>query len=164
MAAAAEMTSCPPKRFQPTFSGAQRRAPIKSKVRRWPMAPARAFGIASRTRPAKSPTARSGDVACDHYRRFVDDVRLDARTWDPAYRFSISWSRVLPAGIGKPNRPGLDFYSRLVDALVGAWNRTDGHALPLGLAAGARGSRRLGELGVGELVCRIRRGHVPQAG
>jgi beta-glucosidase len=60
----------------------------------------------------------TGDVACDHYRRYASDVDLMAELALNAYRFSISWSRVLPEGTGTINRKGLDFYSRLVDALL----------------------------------------------
>jgi beta-glucosidase len=60
----------------------------------------------------------NGDEACDHYRRSADDVVLMRELGIPAYRFSIAWSRVLPQGTGKPNQPGLDFYSQLVDALL----------------------------------------------
>ena len=63
-------------RFRPISSGAPQPAPIRSKARRWPTAPARASGIASRTLPGKIADKRHGDVACDHYRRFADDVRL----------------------------------------------------------------------------------------
>ena len=62
----------------------------------------------------------TGDVACDHYRRFADDVALMRDLGLTAYRFSISWSRVLPQGTGAVNQPGLDFYRRLVDALLEA--------------------------------------------
>lgn len=62
----------------------------------------------------------TGDVACDHYRRFREDVRLMRELGLNAYRFSVSWSRVLPEGIGRVNPKGLDFYSRLVDALAEA--------------------------------------------
>ena len=79
---------------------------------------ARAFGIGLLTTPGKIADGTSGDVACDHYRRFMDDVGLMRELGIKAYRFSISWSRVLPAGTGKPNGPGLDFYSRLIDALL----------------------------------------------
>jgi beta-glucosidase len=61
---------------------------------------------------------QNGDIACDHYRRYVDDVRMMRELGIRAYRFSISWSRVLPNGTGKPNQAGLDFYNRLVDTLV----------------------------------------------
>jgi len=60
----------------------------------------------------------TGDVACDHYRRYRDDVALMRTLGTNAYRFSISWSRVLPRGRGPINSPGLDFYERLVDALL----------------------------------------------
>jgi beta-glucosidase len=59
-----------------------------------------------------------GDVACDHYRRFIDDVRLMRELGIAAYRFSTSWSRVLPEGVGRLNQAGLDFYDRLVDTLL----------------------------------------------
>jgi beta-glucosidase len=68
--------------------------------------------------PGKIADGSNGDVACDHYRRFVDDVRLIRELQLGAYRFSVSWSRVLPDGIGKPNARGLDFYDRLVDSLL----------------------------------------------
>ena len=60
----------------------------------------------------------TGDVACDHYRRYLDDVALMRRLGTNAYRFSTSWSRVLPRGRGTINAAGLDFYDRLVDALL----------------------------------------------
>ncbi|WP_433418365.1 GH1 family beta-glucosidase [Microtetraspora malaysiensis] len=61
-----------------------------------------------------------GDPACDHYRRYADDVRLMQDLGVAAYRFSVSWSRVLPEGHGRVNGPGLDFYDRLVDELLRA--------------------------------------------
>ncbi|MGO9177750.1 MAG: GH1 family beta-glucosidase [Candidatus Limnocylindrales bacterium] len=60
----------------------------------------------------------TGDVACDHYHRYLEDVALLAKLGLKAYRFSISWPRVLPAGTGQVNNPGLDFYDRLVDELL----------------------------------------------
>lgn len=59
-----------------------------------------------------------GDMACDHYHRFVDDIRLMRDLGITSYRFSISWSRVLPDGSGKSNPAGIDFYSRLIDTLL----------------------------------------------
>jgi beta-glucosidase len=64
------------------------------------------------------PSGDNGDVACDHYRRYEEDVRLMRGLGLTAYRFSISWSRVLPEGRGRINENGLDFYRRLVDALL----------------------------------------------
>jgi beta-glucosidase len=60
----------------------------------------------------------SGDVACDHYHRYREDVALMRELGLQAYRFSISWSRVLPEGRGQINAAGLAFYDRLVDALL----------------------------------------------
>ena len=64
--------------------------------------------------------AHSGDVACDHYHRYRDDIALMRELGLQAYRFSISWSRVLPEGRGDVNSAGLAFYDRLVDALLEA--------------------------------------------
>ena len=61
-----------------------------------------------------------------------------------AYRFSISWPRVQPAGRGAVNQAGLDFYDRLVDALLEAGIEPLADAVPLGPAAGARGRRAAG--------------------
>src|SRR5262245_48189064 len=60
----------------------------------------------------------TGDVACDHYCRWAEDVALMRRLGLQAYRFSTSWSRVLPNGTGAVNAGGLGFYDRLVDALL----------------------------------------------
>ena len=68
--------------------------------------------------PGLTANGDTGDVACDHYHRWRDDVGLMRELGLGAYRFSISWSRVLPEGRGRVNRKGLDFYSRLVDALL----------------------------------------------
>jgi beta-glucosidase len=59
----------------------------------------------------------TGDVACDHYHRWKEDVALMKEIGCNAYRFSISWPRVIPKGKGKVNPLGLSFYDRLVDAL-----------------------------------------------
>lgn len=68
--------------------------------------------------PGMTTNGETGDVACDHYRRYRSDVGMMAELGLKAYRFSISWSRVLPEGVGHVNEPGLDFYSRLVDSLL----------------------------------------------
>ena len=62
----------------------------------------------------------TGDVACDFYHRYPDDVRLMADLGARSYRFSVSWSRVIPEGTGAANQRGIDFYQRLVDALLDA--------------------------------------------
>ena len=70
--------------------------------------------------PGKTANADNGDVACDHYHRYPDDVRLMAELGADAYRFSISWPRIFPSGSGTINQRGIDFYRRLVDALQAA--------------------------------------------
>jgi beta-glucosidase len=68
--------------------------------------------------PGKVRDGHVGDVACDHYNRFAEDVKLMADMGVKAYRFSLSWSRIFPEGTGKVNEAGLAFYGRLVDALL----------------------------------------------
>jgi beta-glucosidase len=70
--------------------------------------------------PGKVLGGDTGDVANDHYHRYRDDVRLMADLGMKAYRFSICWPRVLPEGTGAVNAKGIDFYSRLIDELLGA--------------------------------------------
>jgi beta-glucosidase len=70
--------------------------------------------------PGKIANGDTGDVACDHYHRFHEDVALMKELGLKAYRFSTAWTRIFPAGGGRLNRPGLDFYQRLVDALLEA--------------------------------------------
>ncbi|MCX5771618.1 MAG: GH1 family beta-glucosidase [Candidatus Hydrogenedentes bacterium] len=68
--------------------------------------------------PGKVSDGSNADVACDHYHRWQEDIRIMAELNMNAYRFSISWPRILPQGAGKINAPGLDFYDRLVDGLL----------------------------------------------
>lgn len=70
--------------------------------------------------PGAIADASTGERACDHYHRWADDVRLLAELGLNAYRFSISWPRVLPEGAGRVDQRGLDFYRRLVDGLLDA--------------------------------------------
>ncbi len=70
--------------------------------------------------PGKTYNNDTGRIACDHYNRYKDDVSLMKELGLEAYRFSLSWPRVLPEGRGKINVKGLDFYSRLVDTLLEA--------------------------------------------
>jgi beta-glucosidase len=67
--------------------------------------------------PGAVVDAHNGDVACDHYHRYSEDVELMADLGLETYRFSTSWSRVRPDG-GPVNAKGVDFYSRLVDSLL----------------------------------------------
>lgn len=71
-------------------------------------------------RPGAIANGDSGRMACDHYRRWRQDVDLMAELGLNAYRFSIAWPRILPSGTGPVNAQGLDFYDRLVDALLDA--------------------------------------------
>jgi beta-glucosidase len=70
--------------------------------------------------PGKVVGGENGDVAADHYHRIAEDVGLMSELGLRAYRFSIAWPRVVPAGRGAVNERGLDFYRRLVDLLLDA--------------------------------------------
>jgi beta-glucosidase len=67
--------------------------------------------------PGRVANGETGDVACDHYHRYVEDLDLMAALGLKLYRFSISWPRLVPAGRGKPNQAGIDFYRRLCEGL-----------------------------------------------
>ena len=68
--------------------------------------------------PGKIENGDTGDVACDHYHRWREDIELMKYYGLKAYRFSINWPRVMPTGRGAINQPGVDFYDRLIDALL----------------------------------------------
>jgi beta-glucosidase len=68
--------------------------------------------------PGRTYQGETGDVACDHYHRYQDDVNLMASLGLQTYRFSVSWPRILPRGTGAVNEKGLAFYDRLIDALL----------------------------------------------
>jgi beta-glucosidase len=68
--------------------------------------------------PGRTANGDTGDVACDHYRRYPEDLRLMGELGLNAYRFSLSWSRIIPTGTGAVNPKGLAFYDRLVDLLL----------------------------------------------
>jgi len=68
--------------------------------------------------PGKVENGDTGDVACDHYHRWREDVALMKDLGLNAYRFSIAWPRILPEGRGTVSQAGIDFYSELVDALL----------------------------------------------
>jgi beta-glucosidase len=70
--------------------------------------------------PGKINDGSTGDVACDHYHLWPEDIALMKSLNIQAYRFSISWPRILPEGRGRVNQAGLDFYGRLVDGLLEA--------------------------------------------
>lgn len=68
--------------------------------------------------PGKVNNFENGNIACDHYHRIDEDVALMKKIGLKAYRFSISWPRILPAGRGKVNPEGIDFYNKLINALL----------------------------------------------
>jgi beta-glucosidase len=68
--------------------------------------------------PGRVKNSDTGDVACDHYHRWREDIDLLSTGNFTAYRFSVAWSRILPLGTGIIEHRGLDFYERLVDGLL----------------------------------------------
>jgi beta-glucosidase len=93
--------------------------------------------------PGRIDNGDTGDVACDHYHRYREDVGLMRQLGLDAYRFSFSWSRVLPEGKGQPNEAGLDFYDRLTDRLlengIAPWACLYHWDLPLALHEAGKG-------------------------
>ena len=70
--------------------------------------------------PGRVKNGDTGDVACDHFHRYREDVALMKELNLGSYRFSLAWPRIQPDGRGEPNQKGLDFYRRLVDELLAA--------------------------------------------
>jgi beta-glucosidase len=68
--------------------------------------------------PGKVLNGESGDVACDHYHKFRDDIAMMAEMGIKSYRFSFSWSRIIPEGTGDLNLKGIAFYNRLINTLL----------------------------------------------
>ncbi|HVU07336.1 MAG TPA: GH1 family beta-glucosidase [Verrucomicrobiae bacterium] len=68
--------------------------------------------------PGRTKNGDTGDVACDHYHRYEDDVKLMADLGIKHYRFSVAWPRIVPDGRGAVNEKGVDFYQRLTDTLL----------------------------------------------
>lgn len=66
----------------------------------------------------KTAHGDTGDIACDHYHRYPEDLKLMRDLGVNAYRFSIAWPRIFPEGSGRPNTKGTDFYNRLIDGLL----------------------------------------------
>ncbi len=71
-------------------------------------------------KPGNIANGDTGDIACDHYHRYAEDVGLMRDLGVGAYRFSVAWPRVMPSGRGAANEAGLAFYDRLIDALLAA--------------------------------------------
>ncbi|MFP3937230.1 MAG: GH1 family beta-glucosidase [Phycisphaerae bacterium] len=70
--------------------------------------------------PGKTAHGHTGDVACDQYHRYAEDVSLMRELGVDSYRFSLAWPRIFPEGAGKRNPKGFDYYHRLIDALLEA--------------------------------------------
>jgi len=70
--------------------------------------------------PGKIKQGHTGNVTCDSYHRFGDDIALMRAMHQTSYRFSIAWPRIQPDGSGPANAKGLDYYRRLIDALLDA--------------------------------------------
>ena len=68
--------------------------------------------------PGNVMNNENGNMACDHYHRYEEDINLLAELGVKAYRFSISWTRILPSGKGEINQRGIDFYNRIIDLLL----------------------------------------------
>ena len=68
--------------------------------------------------PGKVVNGDNGDIACDSYHRYEEDVQLMKDLGVDTYRFSVAWPRIFPEGVGKVNQEGLDYYHRLVDSLI----------------------------------------------
>src|SRR5438046_2912195 len=70
--------------------------------------------------PGKIANGDTGEMSDDHYHLWQDDIKLMQQLGVNSYRYSVSWSRVMPHGIGQVNKAGLDFYDRLTDGLLAA--------------------------------------------
>ena len=70
--------------------------------------------------PVNIADGTTGKVGCDHYHHYLEDIALMKEMGVDSYRFSVSWSRIYPQGIGVLNQEGLAFYDRVVDALLEA--------------------------------------------
>ena len=68
--------------------------------------------------PGRVLNGDTGEIACDHYHRYKDDIALMAQLGIKHYRFSLAWPRIVPTGAGAVNEAGIDFYKRLVDCLL----------------------------------------------
>lgn len=68
--------------------------------------------------PKNISDGSNGDIACDHYHKYEEDIELMSNLHYDAYRFSIAWARIFPSGKGEINQKGVDFYDRLIDLLL----------------------------------------------
>ena len=70
--------------------------------------------------PGKIHNDDTGDVSCDHYHRYPEDIGIMKEIGLKGYRLSVSWPRIIPSGSGAVNQKGLDFYDKLIDGLLAA--------------------------------------------
>jgi hypothetical protein len=118
----------------------------------------------SKTESARIKDGSNGDVACDHYHRWREDLALMKSLGLAAYRFSVAWPRILPKGRARRRRRqprGLDFYARLVDGAPRARHHAVRDALSLGPSAGAAGRGGLGQPGHGRGLRGVHRRRQP---
>ena len=87
--------------------------------------------------PGKVVNGDTGEIACDHYHRWRDDIGLMRDIALPNYRLSLSWPRILPEGTGRIESKGLDFYDRLIEGLLESGIEPWLTLAPLGSALGA---------------------------
>ena len=107
--------------------------------------------------PGKVFHGDTGDVACDSYHRYGEDIALLKRLGVGSYRLSLSWPRIQPTGRGEVNAKGLDYYNRVIDGLLEAGIEPTVTLYHWDLPQDAAGRGRLGEQGHRRLVRRVRR-------
>ena len=88
---------------------------FKQKVHTMPMEKEHLSGMFSPCRKGKIYQNHHAKVSCDFYNRYVHDLILMQSLGIPNYRFSLSWSRIIPQGVGKVNCKGIEFYNRVID-------------------------------------------------
>jgi Glycosyl hydrolase family 1 len=112
--------------------------------------------------PGKVRGGVTGDVACDQYHLYAQDIELAKRLNQKSHRFSISWPRIQPLGTGTPNMKGTGLLQPLCRYLAGGWHPALVHDVPLGSSASTRRSWRLAKPGSSQLLRRLCR-HSRQA-
>ena len=103
--------------------------------------------------PGKIADGSSGEMACDHYHNWEEDLGLIQEMGAGAYRFSTAWPRIQPLGRGRFNTEGLQFYSRLVDGLLFQRDRTLVMPQPLGSPTSIAGKGRMDKPGHRDAFC-----------
>ena len=151
--------------FRQTSGGERPPPPTRSKAPRPKTAASRASGTPSATRRAAPPNGDTGDVACDHYHRYEDDVKLMAELGIKHYRFSIAWPRIVPDGRGAVNEKGARFLPPPGRRPAEARHHAPRHAVALGQPPGpGRPLWLVAEPGDRQGLRRLLHGHRPAAG